>query len=287
MRAHLHPDAASFLERTMTLRTREPYLTNVMGSVASSLAQGIRAYERASFWTIEDDDAIIQGMMMRTAPHNLTLSPMPRDAIATAVSAVMADDPDVPGVTGPREVTGAFVHDFVAASGLTRSDELERVMYLYVLNTLRAPEPGAGGPRPGTADDFSLLLAWWSGFARDTAVSTHGLDASVRELLSEGRVFVWIHNEQPVCAVAHSATVATPAGSVVRVGPVYTPDAERRRGYASQLTAAVSKRLVNQGHTPMLFTDAANPTSNGVYARLGYEKIDQVVEYTLARTDPT
>jgi predicted GNAT family acetyltransferase len=28
----------------------------------------------------------------------------------------------------------------------------------------------------------------------------------------------------------------------------------------------------------MLFTDVANATSNGVYTRLGYEKIDEIVE---------
>jgi predicted GNAT family acetyltransferase len=31
----------------------------------------------------------------------------------------------------------------------------------------------------------------------------------------------------------------------------------------------------------MLFTDSFNATSNGVYTRLGYEKIDEVVECSL------
>ena len=34
----------------------------------------------------------------------------------------------------------------------------------------------------------------------------------------------------------------------------------------------------------MLFTDAANPTSNGVYRRLGYEKVDELVECSLEPT---
>jgi predicted GNAT family acetyltransferase len=43
----------------------------------------------------------------------------------------------------------------------------------------------------------------------------------------------------------------------------------------------VSSLLVDQGHGLMLFTDAANPTSHGVYGRLGYEKVDEMVEYSL------
>jgi predicted GNAT family acetyltransferase len=31
----------------------------------------------------------------------------------------------------------------------------------------------------------------------------------------------------------------------------------------------------------MLFTDASNTTSNGVYVRLGYEKVDEIVECVL------
>jgi predicted GNAT family acetyltransferase len=78
--------------------------------------------------------------------------------------------------------------------------------------------------------------------------------------------------------VAHSPIVEVPSGSVARIGPVYTPPEMRRRGYAGHLTAAVSANLIEQGLGLMLFTDAANATSNGVYTRLGYEKVDEIVE---------
>ena len=57
---------------------------------------------------------------------------------------------------------------------------------------------------------------------------------------------------------------------MARVGPVYTPGAQRGHGYASVLTAHVSRLLRDSGARVCLFTDQANPTSNKIYAAIGY-----------------
>ena len=50
---------------------------------------------------------------------------------------------------------------------------------------------------------------------------------------------------------------------------VHSP-AFRRRGFASAVTAHVTRHLLERGARVMLFTDAANPTSNGIYHDIGY-----------------
>jgi predicted GNAT family acetyltransferase len=68
---------------------------------------------------------------------------------------------------------------------------------------------------------------------------------------------------------------------VVRIGPVYTPPELRRRGYAGSAVAAASRRALTAGaHTCMLFTDLANPTSNKIYAEVGYRAIGGWEEYS-------
>jgi predicted GNAT family acetyltransferase len=62
------------------------------------------------------------------------------------------------------------------------------------------------------------------------------------------------------------------------VGPVYTPHEFRRRGFGSAVTAHVTQRLIEKGARVMLFTDAANPTSNSIYQAIGYRLIDELVE---------
>ncbi len=60
----------------------------------------------------------------------------------------------------------------------------------------------------------------------------------------------------------------------IRVGLVYTPPALRGRGYASACVAATSDRALASGRRfCTLYTDLANPTSNGVYRRIGYRRI--------------
>ncbi|MGF7236729.1 MAG: GNAT family N-acetyltransferase [Frankia sp.] len=70
----------------------------------------------------------------------------------------------------------------------------------------------------------------------------------------------------------------------MRLAPVYTPPAHRRQGYAAAVTAAVSQAALDAGAREVLpFTDLANPTSNGVYRRLGYERAGDRVELSFAK----
>ena len=73
----------------------------------------------------------------------------------------------------------------------------------------------------------------------------------------------------------------TPNG--IRIGPVYTPPELRGRGYASALTAELTQRLLDGGRRfCFLFTDLANPTSNSIYQRIGYEAVSDVDLWTFS-----
>ena len=281
MKVVLLPNAGAFLERTTQFRAREPYLTNVMGSTATSVASGQRSYETSSWWVVEDSNTVV-GMMMRTAPHHLVLSPMPLEAVGPAVDAVLERDPQVPGALGSRALVDSFLTLYVTRSQRQLRSVVGRHHFVYVLGELVAPLPVAGTLQQCHEGDFDQLITWWRDFTEETRLERHGLEEGLSASLSEGRVFVWIVNTRSVCVVAHSPVVVTPDRTVTRIGPVYTPPHERGRGYAAQLTYVVSAQLVGQGHGVMLFTDAANPTSNGVYQRLGFEKVDEMVECTLA-----
>jgi hypothetical protein len=66
----------------------------------------------------------------------------------------------------------------------------------------------------------------------------------------------------------------------IRLGPVYTPPERRRQGYATSLVAGVSARLLEGGFRRCyLLTDLANPTSNAIYRRVGYEQVCESAEY--------
>ena len=71
---------------------------------------------------------------------------------------------------------------------------------------------------------------------------------------------------------------------VVRVGPVYTPPEHRRRGYAASGVAVTSRRALARGAGGCtLFTDIANPTSNKLYAEVGYWPVADWEEHVFQR----
>jgi predicted GNAT family acetyltransferase len=70
----------------------------------------------------------------------------------------------------------------------------------------------------------------------------------------------------------------------VRVTLVYTPPSRRGRGYASACVAALSAMLLGGGRRfCYLFTDLANPTSNRIYAKIGYRPVCDVDVYRFER----
>ena len=64
-----------------------------------------------------------------------------------------------------------------------------------------------------------------------------------------------------------------------RVRAVYTPPELRRHGYAGACVGAMSAELVARGLRCILYADLANPTSNSIYRKLGYEAVAELLRY--------
>jgi predicted GNAT family acetyltransferase len=77
-----------------------------------------------------------------------------------------------------------------------------------------------------------------------------------------------------------------PAAGVSRIGPVFTPREQRGHGYGSAVTAA-AVQLAHRSGTPdvVLFADLANPTSNAIYQRIGFEPVADSVRIDFVALD--
>ncbi len=276
MRATTVDDPGEFLALTETLRTTQPVLTNVIADVAASVLGG-RRYDRCWWWLVHDDERTVVGCAIRTAPWNLVVADMPAAAALALGRAVAATDPLVPGVTGPAEVVDSVLAGL--ADGRQASVSMNDVV--YVLGDLVAPPAVPGGPRHAGPEDLGLLVAWYENFARDTGVPAHDVPSAVGSRLAQGSFWLWVVDGEPVAMAGHGMPVEGPGGAVARIGPVYTPEPQRRRGFGAAVTAAVVRQLLGRCTTVMLFADAANATSNGVYQRLGFRPVARVVETTL------
>jgi predicted GNAT family acetyltransferase len=156
-------------------------------------------------------------------------------------------------------------------------------MVLPLLRLVRPPDAGAtpaAGRLPPldesiSASHWQILLDWSMAFNDEAGltdprelIATH-----LRERLPRGSMAFWLDaHDAPVSLIG--ATLIAPGGA--RVGPVYTPPPLRGRGFARAAVTAGCRRLIDQGAgSVFIFTDAANPTSNTLYRRIGFEPIGQ------------
>jgi predicted GNAT family acetyltransferase len=114
-----------------------------------------------------------------------------------------------------------------------------------------------------------VLVDWFGAFNREAHTMMRRPAEFVDQALATGRVWLWWDGSRPVSLAARRA----PAAGSARIGPVYTPADCRGRGYASAVTAAATREILDLGAIPVLFTDLANPTSNKIYQLLGYHPV--------------
>jgi predicted GNAT family acetyltransferase len=151
---------------------------------------------------------------------------------------------------------------------------------IHVLREVTDPlRPSPGRLRQATGAERDLLIGWEQAFAIEAGVAVRSeAERIVSRRLAQGAQFVW-DDEGPVATLVISPAIA----GTVRIGPVYTPPERRRRGYASSAVAAASRRVLAGGARQCtLFTDLANPTSNQIYAAVGYRRCGEWEEYAFS-----
>ncbi|HUW88777.1 MAG TPA: GNAT family N-acetyltransferase [Candidatus Paceibacterota bacterium] len=276
MKVSLLQSAREFLGQTQAIRAADPFRTNIIGSVALSVADGSRTYEKCFWWIISSDSGEVIGAAMRTTPHGMLFTPMPKEALRELAQEVSLYDPELPEIGGSSAVVSEFLKAYqnTGTSQSKRPVEESGHELLYTLNELNIPSV-PGKMENATRDDYQKIYAWYIEFGNEAGLLMPNLEESIEDGLNRGSLKFWRVENELVSMAGHARLVETPSGTVGRIGPVYTPPTHRRHGYAGVLTATLSQTLVEQGARVMLFTDAKNLTSNGVYQRIGYELLDE------------
>ncbi|AGA57264.1 putative acyltransferase [Thermobacillus composti KWC4] len=185
------------------------------------------------------------------------------------------DDVDLPGVIGDPAAARAFADAYAARRRMAWTERL--MLVPYECRELRcAPAAEGGIRRAGSADRYTAAR-FLAGFSRD-AYGEHvaaftQLPAADR-MIEGGELFFWTAGGECVAM----ANIAYRSARHGRINAVYTRPDARRRGYGSTITAELTLRLLDEGLTPLLYADAANPGSNRMYRRIGYEPLRPIVE---------
>lgn len=271
-------DAEEFAARTERLLAGR-LECNVLATVLMSVRQGPNRDTPPVFAVGLGDQDEVAFAAMRTPPFPLLTSPLGTGDAEPLVERWLELDPDIDGVSGVPDTAQRIAAAWERQTGGRARRTLREGM--HVLEEVEdPPRPAPGKLRQPHPDERDLLVEWMRAFVTEAGLT----GGSQSEALVDARMrtralLVWEH-EQPV-----SMLIVNPAVSgVVRLGHVYTPPAFRRRGYAGSAVAAASRRALSGGAARcMLFTDLANPTSNKIYAEVGYRRCGDWEEIVLER----
>ncbi len=282
-----HRSATSLLSAVGDYLAAREAEHNLPLGILGTLRDHPEVYPDPAYLAAVRDQGTVALIAVRTPPHHLILSEpgVPADRVADAVS-VLVDDvrmvtPDLPGVLGPKSVVGPFVERWSAVTGQPATLLVEE--RIYRLSRVIPPRPTPGVMRHAREADRPLLVSWITAFDREALPDDEprrDMDRMVDRWLGEADRTAWLWEVDGRAVSLAGSGSPTPNG--IRIGPVYTPPADRRRGYASALVAAASQQLLDEGRSfCFLFTDLANPTSNHVYQAIGYEPVTDVDQYRL------
>ncbi|MGW2275889.1 GNAT family N-acetyltransferase [Streptomyces yangpuensis] len=264
-------DPAAYRAAAGAAVAARPAPNTLLLSIADALERrGLHAFgPEAPFfgwWTGPDGD--VRGALVCTPPYPLQLGALPAEAVRALADELAAE----PLLAGLRGINARRADADALATAWGRPTVVAEEHRLYRLAGLIAPHPApTGRARVATADDLPLLAEWLEAFHTEVQIPAGPSEAQVRDRLSYGGFLLWEDGGAPVSLAAHSR----PIGSTSRIGPVYTPPGLRGHGYAAGVTHAASEAAYAAGASEVvLFTDLANPTSNGVYLRLGYVPVE-------------
>ncbi|WP_020523996.1 GNAT family N-acetyltransferase [Catelliglobosispora koreensis] len=279
MRLTSHDDLESFAALVLPWLAADPVRNNVLATIIQSRLDGTVPIEPGiQLWHVSSDDGAIVGAAVRTPPMPLLLSTMTPDAAQVIAREAAAQQ--VSGFNGTRETAQAIAEQ-VADGAPVR---LARRTGRYRLGAVIAPAWPAGAAGLATPDDLWLVQGWCEEFMRDIGEAGEPVDEAVlRRKIDDGRFWLWRDGHGRAKSMA---AWTEPAAGVVRINYVYTPSFLRGRGYASALTAHIGQSILDRGHEAMLYADAANPVSNKIYQRIGFELLDETAYFQVEHTPP-
>jgi predicted GNAT family acetyltransferase len=262
-------DAAAARERASAFLTADPIRHNLLLTI---LEQSIEHALGGTFWVVVEGPDVV-GFALESPPgFGAVLAPMPVEACRRLVESMTTA---VPHVVGEAGAAAAFAgHWTERHSTAVTAIEGQR---LYELTDLKSVANASGSLRLATPADRATLVEWVNGFVEDAGVVPVDAEHLVDTRVERDQLWVW--EDQGLVSMAGTSVVVA---GVARVQYVYTPRELRGAGYATACVEGMSRVLTHRRVRCVLYTDLANPTSNAIYRRIGYEVVAEVLGYDFA-----
>ncbi|UFT99013.1 GNAT family N-acetyltransferase [Radiobacillus kanasensis] len=217
---------------------------------------------------------------LQTPPHDFVLPDIDveGDVCLAIIRSITEQKLALPGIIGPRRVADTFVRGWEQTTNRKATVHMEQL--IYQLDKVENADRAQGNLCIAGQEHNDLLVQWIKQFGKEANEPSlqDRAESLVNQFLENRSIYVWEVNGKPVSMANQSRK--TKNGTTINA--VYTPDEQKRKGYASACVAALSQKLLEEGHRfCALYTDQANPTSNRIYQKIGYKVVGDSIVYKL------
>lgn len=231
-----------------------------------------------------EQDGAATLLFSNTTPFNFLMHALPGDPAALSAAVLLSEyllKEQIPicGVNASKELCNAFF------SAYDKPYRVRFGMDIMVLRELTEPPVVSGKARLAEEADLPLLTEWYRGFYREALGEDPPEDVAdrVRGHFERKRLYVWETPDGTMTSTVHISPRDLPHG--VSVSGVYTPPEHRGSGYCQNTVAALCRNALQKGAEYVtLFVDKKNPFSNHVYAKLGFQTIEDNFDCRLEET---
>ncbi|MCL2054369.1 MAG: GNAT family N-acetyltransferase [Oscillospiraceae bacterium] len=193
------------------------------------------------------------------------------------IDSQIVEFPRIPGILAERGLAERFAQNYAADNGAEKHLQM-KIMRLNMmrLDKINEVEKAPGFCRPFREDDMFYAPYWERVFREDCGVENFSIELNAKRLehhLGKDSYYIW-EDSHPVSQAYNDWNTENGA----MISGVYTPPYYRGRGYASSVTAALSRTLLERKKYCCLFANAANYAARGIYRKIGYYDICEFEE---------
>jgi predicted GNAT family acetyltransferase len=283
MQIHYYSEITAFKDLVTPFLLQYEAENNLILGLLERLAQNVYTFsetEKPVLIAITKNNRL-ELVSIRTPPkHKQLLSYTENlETIKFLVNEMAKTTMDLPGVLGFKAGALQFAQQWARKKKI--SYVLEMHERIYQLDKVNKSTLGSNPLYLATPEEKDCLFDYSKAFIKDIFPRTSNEEIirsqqRLEQAIEQQKVYVLKVDNRIVSMVQRAGE--TPNGQ--RINMVYTPQAERRKGYATETVAKVSQRILDEGKKfCFLFTDLANPTSNKIYQTIGYKPVIDMDDY--------
>lgn len=266
-------DINDYLKENLLFLEKEEAVNNLLIGIPFSLKDKKELNPFPVLLSVLDDEEIIFSCV-QTPPRHLLIYGLEKkgeQSIELLIDFILKSSINFSGLVGPKKIATLFAEKWCAKNNADWKVRFEQLIYqLDAINKIKYSD---GVFRKAELEDLEIIKKWFYAFAKEAMneEDREGNYLAAKNKIEEGGLFIWENNG----TVVSMAAASRPTQNSITINYVYTPAEFRGYGYATSCVAKLSEFMLKKYRFCTLFTDQANPTSNGIYFKIGYRPIEE------------